>query len=70
MPAEPVVSTPLSIYDLAEKLGYSPAGVHKALERIGIKPEQVTPGGVRYFSPLAIDKLREHMRTPPKTEAE
>lgn len=65
MPGASDVATPLSIYDLAEKLGYTAAGVHKAIERLGIKPEQITPSGFRYFSPLAIDILREHMRTAP-----
>ena len=65
MPAASDVATPLSVYDLAEKLGYTPAGVHKAIERLGIKPEQITPSGFRYFSPLALGILREHMRTAP-----
>lgn len=65
MPASSNVATPLSVYDLAVKLGYTPAGIHKAIERLGIKPEQITPSGFRYFSPLAIDILREHMRTAP-----
>lgn len=65
MPSESVVATPLSIYDLALKLGYTPAGVHRAIERLGIKPEQITPSGFRYFSPLALEILREKMRTAP-----
>lgn len=61
----PVVAKPLSVYDIAEEMGYTPAGVHKAIERLSILPEQVTPAGVRYFSPLIIEKLREHMRRSP-----
>jgi hypothetical protein len=59
-------ATQLSIYDIAEETGYTPAGIHKAIERLGIPPELITPGGVRYFSRLAVDKLKEHMRTKPK----
>jgi DNA-binding transcriptional MerR regulator len=62
----PPVDRRVSIYDIAEETGYSPSGIHRALDRLGIEPEDVTPGGVRYFSPLAIEKLREHMRTKPK----
>lgn len=65
MPAETVASTPLSIYDLAEKLGYTAAGIHKAIDRLGIQPEQITPSGFRYFSPLVLGILREHMRAAP-----
>lgn len=65
MAAASDVATPLSIYDLAEKLGYTAAGVHKAIERLAIVPQQITPSGFRYFSPLVIEILREHMRTAP-----
>lgn len=64
----PPIDRRVSIYDIAEETGYTPAGIHKALDRLGIEPEDITPGGVRYFSPLAIEKLREHMRPSPRSE--
>jgi hypothetical protein len=68
VPAPNTATAPkqVSIYDIAEETGYTPAGVHKAIERLGIEPELITPSGARYFSRLAIDKLRQEMRTKPK----
>lgn len=53
---------PVSIYDIAEELGYSAVAIHKAIERYSYEPEEITPGGVRYFSRLIIPLLREKMR--------
>lgn len=55
----------VSIYDIADELGYTAAAVHKAVDRFGYEPEETTPGGVRYFSRLVIALLREKMRKSP-----
>jgi hypothetical protein len=61
-PAAKSPPKPVSIYDIAEELGYRAVAIHKAIERYGYEPEEVTPGGVRYFSRLIISLLREKMR--------
>jgi hypothetical protein len=58
----PVAANQVSIYDIADATGYSPAAIHKAIERFGYMPEYVTPGGARYFSHTLIEILKEKMR--------
>jgi hypothetical protein len=65
MPTETKSATPVSIYSIARELGYTPAAIHKAIDRYGYEPETVTPGGVRYFSRLIIQLLRDKMRKSP-----
>jgi hypothetical protein len=66
MPAVPL-SDFLSIYDIAEQLGCSPPGVHKAIDRLGIEPAETTRSGYRYFKPSVVDILRKKMRLQPTT---
>lgn len=62
MPAE--LAEQLSIYDIAARTGYSAAAIHNAVARFGIKAEEITPGGVRYFSENIIPILKARMRKP------
>lgn len=66
MPATEVRNKQVSIYDIAAETGYTPAGIHKAIERLSLDPELTTPNGTRYFSRLVIPILKEHMRAKPK----
>jgi hypothetical protein len=69
MPATEAPSKQISIYDIAAATGYTPAGIHKAIERLGLEPEMTTPNGTRYFSRLVIPILKDHMRVKPKNGA-
>ena len=54
----------LSIYDIAKQTGHSAMAIHNAIERLEIKPDQITPSGHRYFSESIVPVLREKMRKP------
>jgi hypothetical protein len=62
--AEPRVAKRLSIYDIAKRTGHSHVAVHNAIDRLGILPDEVTPGGARYFSENVVMFLKEKMRPP------
>lgn len=60
----------LSIYDIGEALGYSPPGIFKAIERHGIKPDQVTASEQCYYSENVLQILRDKMRRKTGTPSE
>lgn len=62
MPAETETAQLLSIYDLAEQMGYSHVAIYKAVKRLGIKPDQVTAGEQCFYSENILQILRDKMR--------
>ena len=63
-PAHP---SPLSCADIAARLGRNPVSVSRAVKRIALEPEIITPGGYKFYSETSVALIEKAMRKPNKT---
>jgi hypothetical protein len=64
MPAAVETAKLLSIYDLAKRVGHSHVAIFHAIARLRIKPDQITGGGIKFYSENIIPILKDNMRKP------